>query len=390
MTTAPHSEAAATLSTPSLDAFRQMAVIRRFEERALELSLEGLIAGSVHLCLGQEAIPVGALSVLEDRDRVLTTYRGHGWAIACGVPLDALLGELCQRAEGINGGRGGSPYFFAPRWGMLGENSIVGAGVPIGAGVAMAAQRKGEGGIAVVSIGDGAMNQGSVHEGLVFAAARDLPLVVVCENNGWAEMTPAAAMLRSESLAERASAYGLEARVVDGGDPSAVAEAVAEAAAHARAGAGPVLLECRTIRLSGHYNRDLEHYRSKEDQDAARAADPLVALREALPAGDAERVAREAIEAVDAAVERVRRMTEPDPGTALEHLYDRHPLAGEVPAEPVQGEELTYVKAVNAALRAALDEDPDVVVYGEDVGTAGGIFGATRGLQESFGAERET
>src|SRR3954451_2823797 len=304
MTSVSHGGAAATLSAPSLDAFRQMAVIRRFEERALELSLEGLIAGSVHLCLGQEAIPVGAMSVLGEHDRVLTTYRGHGWAIACGVPLDALLGELCQKADGINGGRGGSPYFFAPRWGMLGENSIVGAGVPIGAGVAMAAQRRGEGGIALVSIGDGAMNQGSVHESLVFAAARDLPLVLVCENNGSAEMTPAPAMVRNENLAERASAYGIESRIVDGCDPSAVAEAVADAATPARAGAGPVLLECKTIRLSGHYNRDLEHYRSKADQDAARAADPLVALREALAALDAdvEQAERETNEAVDAAV----------------------------------------------------------------------------------------
>src|SRR4051812_19039364 len=146
MSSAPHGEAAATLSPPSLDAFRQMAVIRRFEERALELSIEGVIAGSVHLCLGQEAIPVGAMSVLEARDRVLTTYRGHGWAIACGVPLDALLGELCQKADGINGGRGGSPYFFAPRWGVVGGNSIVGAGGPIGAGGAMAPPRQGGGG----------------------------------------------------------------------------------------------------------------------------------------------------------------------------------------------------------------------------------------------------
>src|SRR3954453_161052 len=174
MTSVSHGGAAATLTAPSLEAFRQMAVIRRFEERALELSQEGLIAGSVPLCLGQEAIPVGAMSVLDERDRVLTTYRGHGWALACGVPLDALLGELCQKADGVNGGRGGSPYFFAPRWGMLGENSIVGAGVPIGAGVAMAAQRRGEGGTAFVSIGAGRMNQGWVTESLVSRAARDL------------------------------------------------------------------------------------------------------------------------------------------------------------------------------------------------------------------------
>jgi 2-oxoisovalerate dehydrogenase E1 component len=260
MTSASQGEAPTCGALP-LEAFRQMVTIRHFEQRALELSLEGLIAGSVHLCLGQEAIPVGAMSVLGERDRVLTTYRGHGWAVACGVPLDALLGELCQKADGVNGGRGGSPYFFAPRWGMLGENSIVGAGVPIGAGVAMAAQRKGDGGVVLSSIGDGAMNQGAVHEGLLFAAARDLPLIVVCENNGWAEMTPSSAFARTEDLAERASAYGIEARIVDGNDPSAVAEAVAEAAALAREGRGPVLLECKTHRLSGHYNRDLEHYR---------------------------------------------------------------------------------------------------------------------------------
>ena len=339
MSSASRGETAAALSAPSLDAFRQMVVIRRFEERALELSLEGLIAGSVHLCLGQEAIPVGAMSVLGERDRVLATYRGHGWAIACGVPLDALLGELCQKAEGINGGRGGSPYFFAPRWGMLGENSIVGAGVPIGAGVAMASKRKAEGGIVLVSIGDGAMNQGSVHESLVFAAARNLPLLVVCENNGWAEMTPAAAMVRNENLAERASAYGIESHIVDGGDPSAVADAVAYGAARAREGAGPVLLECKAVRLSGHYNRDLEHYRSKADQEAARAADPLIALREALAAidGEVERVEREATAAVEAAVERVRQMAAPDPGTARHHLYSTQAVAGEVSAVRSRG-----------------------------------------------------
>jgi 2-oxoisovalerate dehydrogenase E1 component len=344
-----------------------MVTIRHFEQRALELSLEGLIAGSVHLCLGQEAIPVGAMSVLGERDRVLTTYRGHGWAVACGVPLDALLGELCQKADGVNGGRGGSPYFFAPRWGMLGENSIVGAGVPIGAGVAMAVQRKGDGGVVLSSIGDGAMNQGAVHEGLLFAAARDLPLIVVCENNGWAEMTPSSAFARTEDLAERASAYGIEARIVDGNDPSAVADAVAEAAALAREGRGPVLLECKTHRLSGHYNRDLEHYREKADQEAARAADPIEALRGALAAAGeegVEQVEAEAIAAVDAAVERVRAMADPDPATAMHHVYAEQPLAGELAADDVEGEELTYVKAVNVALRNALDEDPDVVVYG--------------------------
>lgn len=380
---------------PAVDAYRQMATIRAFEERALQLGTEGLIAGSVHLCLGQEAIPVGALAALEDRDRVLSTYRGHGWAIASGVPLDGLLGELCQRAGGINGGRGGSPHFFAPRWGMLGENSIVGAGVPIAAGVALASLRQGTDRVVLTSIGDGAMNQGSVHEGLVFAAARRLPLIVLIESNGWAEMTPSASMVRVDDLVERAAGYGIEGRIVDGSSPGAVQEAVAAAAEIARRGDGPVLLEVKTLRLSGHYNRDLEHYRSKEDRQAAKDGDALTLLRGALVAsGDVDADGLAAIDEqvradIDAATDAVRAMDEPDPATARDHLY-----AG--PDEQATGdgsdagaaEELTYLKAVTVALRTEMAERPEVVVYGEDVGIGGGIFGATRGLRDEFGDDR--
>ena len=184
-------------SPDALDFYRRMSVIRRFEERCLELSREGFIKGSIHLCLGQEAIPVGVSAAQESGDRVIATYRGHGWAIARGVPLEPLLGEICQRAGGLNGGRCGSPLLSAPDYGFLGENSIVGAGVPIAAGAAMAARYLETGRVVTVSIGDGAMNQGSVHEGMVLAAARNLPLVIVCENNGWSEMTPASAFLRA-------------------------------------------------------------------------------------------------------------------------------------------------------------------------------------------------
>lgn len=377
----------------ALDDYRRMATIRRFEERCLELSSEGLIAGSIHLCLGQEAIPVGAVAALADEDRVLCTYRGHGWAIALGVPLDQLLGELCQRAGGINGGRGGSPHLFAPSHRLLGENSIVGAGVPIGAGVALAAQARGERGIALVSVGEGAMNQGSVHEALAFATARALPLVLVCENNEWAEMTRSEELLRIGDQAERAAGYGIEGRGVDGTDPQAVREAVSAAADSARAGGGPVLLECKVARLSGHYNRDIEHYRPKSDREAARQADPLPRLRARLiddrvaSAAVLDEVDAEVEAEIDSASAAVRAMDEPDPASARDHLYAPAPRV-EVLAEERAGEETTYVKAVTAALRAELAERPEVLVYGEDVGVAGGIFGASRGLQEEFGAAR--
>src|ERR1700729_681046 len=252
-----------------LDLYRRMSVIRQFEERCLELSRERFISGSIHLCLGQEAIPVGVCAGLRPADRVIATYRGHGWAIARGVPLEPLLGEICQRADGLNGGRCGSPLLSAPEYGFFGENSIVGAGLPVADGVAMAARYLETGRVVTVSIGDGAMNQGSVHEGLVLAAARNLPLVIVCENNGWSEMTPASAFLRAGSLVDRAAGYHIPAETVDGCDAEAVFDAASWAMAQARAGRGPVFLECKTVRLGGHYNGDIEHYRPHADAEEA-------------------------------------------------------------------------------------------------------------------------
>lgn len=377
----------------AIDAYRQMFTVRRFEEEAVRLGSEGVITGSIHPCLGQEAIPVGAVHALAATDRILTTYRGHGWAIARGVPLAELLAELAHRDGGINGGRGGSAHFFAPRWGLLGENSIVGAGVPIGAGVAMAAALEGEGRVVLTSIGDGAMAQGAVHEGLVFAAARALPLVVLIENNEWSEMTRTSSLLRIDQLVERAAAYGIPGIAVEGNDPLAVHAAIADASQQARAGGGPVLVEAKTLRLSGHYNRDIEHYRPKDEREAAVRDDPLGQLRRSLlDAGEGETV--EAIEAeveraIGDAVAAVEAMGPPDPGTALEHLYAQAGSASAVgPADVPGGEEITYVKAVTAALEDSLAEDDRVLVYGEDVGAAGGIFGASRGLQQQFGPER--
>jgi 2-oxoisovalerate dehydrogenase E1 component len=369
-----------------------MHLIRRFEELALEFGTEGLIEGSMHPCLGQEAIPVGAVAALREEDRILTTYRGHGWAIARGVPVTELLAELAQREGGINGGRGGSPHFFAPRWGLLGENSIVGAGVPIGAGVAVAASLTGSERVTLTSIGDGAMAQGSVHEGILFAAARDLPLIVLIESNGWSEMTRTSTLLRIERLIERAAAYGIPGISVDGTDPIAVRDSIAEAAEMARLGKGPVLVEAATLRLGGHYNRDIEHYRPKAEREEVKREDPVALLRQALvEAGEGEAVERieaeveESIRGADAAV---RAMPAPDPSTASSDVYAAVETGATVGPEPVPGEEMTYIKAVNAALREALAADAKVIVYGEDVGAAGGIFGATRGLQEEFGAER--
>jgi 2-oxoisovalerate dehydrogenase E1 component len=377
-----------------LDLYRRMSVIRQFEERCLELSRAGFIKGSIHLCLGQEAIPVGVSAALEPEDRVIATYRGHGWAISRGVPLEPLLGEICQRADGLNGGRCGSPLLSAPEYGFLGENSIVGAGVPIAAGVAMAAQYQSTGRVVVVSVGDGAMNQGSLHEGLVLAAAMNLPLVIVCENNGWSEMTAATAFLRSGNLTDRAAGYHIPAELVDGCDAEAVFDAASWAVAEARAGRGPVFLECKTVRLGGHYNGDIEHYRPREDSEEAKRNEPLGRLRRLM--ADERPDAASVLADIDAEVGReidavtaiVRAMAEPAAETAVAHVVaDPAPAPGpdDAWADPdSEGVELTYQRAINQALRDELASRPEVVVYGEDVGTAGGIFGVSRGLQRDF------
>lgn len=369
-----------------------MLLIRRIEERTLELSAEGHIAGSIHPSLGQEAIPVGAVAGLQEQDRVLATYRGHGWALACGSDPTAVLAEIAQRSGGTNGGRGGSAMLSDPSVGFLGENSIVGAGVPIADGVALAAKHQGTNRVVVTSIGDGAMNQGSVTEGLVFAASKNLPVIVIIENNGWAEMTKGDAINRGDSLIERGQALGIESHIIDGLDPFAVQRAVQDAAEKCRRGEGPILLEAKTVRLKGHYNRDIEHYRPAADRDDAAAREPIRRLREsALDLGLADEaeldaIEREVQEQVDAATRAVLAMPLPDVATVHEHLYGPPIEVADSTPEPAQ--ELTYQRAANLALRTELTERPEVLVYGEDVGHAGGIFGVSRGLQKEFGPER--
>jgi len=377
-----------------LGAYRSMLTIRRFEERCTALSLDGAFPGSVHTCDGQEAIPVGVRSALSDRDRLLPTYRGHGWAIAAGVPLLDLLAEIAHRADGINGGRAGSPYLTAPAYGLLGENSIVGAGVPIGAGVALAAKLQGTGRVAVVSIGDGAMSQGSVHEGMAFAAAFDLPMIIVVENNGWSELTLTSSLLRTPDFLDRAAGYGITGLKVDGTDPFAVREATVQALAQIQAGRGPVLLDCQVSRLKGHYNRDIEHYRPADDKARAAEQDPLVRLRRNLLASGVAETELAAIDhevdaLIDALTAEVLAMPQPDPTSAFGHV-----LAPSMSTVAPQGAftgpatELTYQRAVNSALDAELRVRPELLVYGEDVGFAGGIFGVSRSLQKAHGPDR--
>lgn len=376
-----------------------IAFIRAFETKVHELGKTSPpeVAGSAHLCAGQEVVPLAAMAALRDSDPVIATYRGHGWALASGLDPASVMAELCHRATGINGGRAGSAYFMAPEQRFIGENSIVGAGVPIACGVAMSLVQAGEGNVVIVSIGDGAMNQGSVHEALVFAAYKRLPVILICENNGWSELTPISRIVRVERLARRGLTYGIEGTTVDGTDPLAVRAAVAHAAARARAGEGPALIECKVPRLWGHYNRDIEHYRPREDSREAAARDPLKLWAQRLTASGLMSAAEVdgVIAAEDARVAGLAQAALAAPrlpaAAARDHVFSapQPPLAAASGQAP-RGEarEMSYIGAVNAALRDELAADPRTVVYGEDLGHAGGIFGASKGLQLEFGDSR--
>ncbi len=381
----------------ALTAYRRMHFIRGFEQLCWDLSggTPKHVAGSIHLCAGQEAVPVAAGALLEDRDAAVATYRGHGWALECGVEAHELLAEICHRAEGINGGRAGSPLVMAPSRGFIGENSIVGAGLPIADGVALAMQAEGKGGVVLVSFGDGAMSQGGLHEGLVFAASRKLPVVFVLEHNGWSEMTPLSRIVGLDRLARRAAGYEMPGATIDGSDPIAVRKTFEIAIDRARSGAGPSLIECRVPRLWGHYNADIEHYRPKADRADAAARDPIALLEKRLiddGLADADTLAglRTANETELAALrERAIAAPTPDPATARDHIGapSRAPAvttAAEVEVRP----DLPYIRAVNEALRSELAARDNMLVYGEDLGGAGGIYGATRDLQTEFGENR--
>jgi len=378
----------------ALLALERMMFIRAFEKACWDLSAgaQPAIIGSIHLCAGQEAVPVGACAALADSDKIIATYRGHGWALESGLSPASVLGEICLRQSGINGGRAGSALIMGDGGRFVAENSIVGAGGPIADGVALALSYQKTGGVVVVSFGDGAMNQGALHEALVFATTRKLPVVFVCENNGWSELTPTSRIVPFDRLSRRANGYGMPGATIDGCDPLAVRDTIGLAADRARRGEGPSLIECNTVRLWGHYNKDVEHYRPKAERAAAAERDPIEAMRRRLEAvGAIDSATFKGLQAkldaeADSLADQVTGEAAPDPQTARDHVVQTS--VGTSIVVDDQPQTWTYQQAVNEALRAELRERQEVVVFGEDVGHAGGIFGCTRNLQREFGEHR--
>jgi TPP-dependent pyruvate/acetoin dehydrogenase alpha subunit len=286
--------------------YRQMLMIRGFEDLVQSLFLKGEVYGTTHLYSGQEAIATGVASLLEERDRVAATYRGHGHALAVGVEPQKLLDEMLGRASGINGGRAGSMNANSPADRLIGSFGIVGGSIAAATGAALALKRT-TGGVAVAYFGDGAMNQGYVFECLNFCQVLKLPLLLVCENNGYGEYTPFQAVTAGEIRA-RAEVMEVPAETIDGMSVWTVREAAARALLHAREGNGPAFLEAVTYRFVGHSRSDPGAYRPAGELDDWRTRDPIVRLRKQL---EAEGVAAEQLDGSEQEVrEQLERMRE--------------------------------------------------------------------------------
>jgi TPP-dependent pyruvate/acetoin dehydrogenase alpha subunit len=310
-----------------LSIYRMMQEGRQFETRAQDLFLEGLVKGTSHLGIGQEAVAAGFAAALASKDLVFCTYRGHVHTLLRGAPMAALMAELLGRATGICGGKGGSMHLTDVARGAMGSYAIVGAHMPIAAGAAWAAQTRGTGQVAVCFFGDGTTNIGTFHEALNLAAVWKLPVVFVCENNLYMEYTAIGEVTAVEHpAADRAAAYELEPILIDGNDADAVHAVAVRTVARAREGEGPSLVEAVTYRHGGHSRADPGKYRPAEEVAEWLRRDPIPMYRERLLAAGAEEEALQGIErdvreAVDRATEEAREGPFPDPGALETELW---------------------------------------------------------------------
>jgi len=306
--------------------YRQMLTIRFFEEKAIDLFSQGLIPGSTHPCIGQEAIAVGACAALRPDDLALATYRGHGVAIAKGSPTRNLMAELLTRVTGCSRGRGGSMHLCDVERGLLGTNAIVAAHIPIAGGVALASKLRGRTQVTACFFGDGAACEGEFFETLNMAALWRVPLILICENNGYAISVPTALSQSTPHIADRAAGFGIPGAVVDGNDPLAVLEAVETAAARARGGEGPTLVECKTVRWERHSAFSSGKYADPEEAYRWKTVDPIPRFASLLRerGTSEEELSREEAAAraeVDEAVEFALNSPLPGPETIYEGVF---------------------------------------------------------------------
>jgi TPP-dependent pyruvate/acetoin dehydrogenase alpha subunit len=310
-----------------LSMYRSMVKIREVEQALIRLFAQGRMPGFIHSYIGEEATAVGVCTALRPDDYITSTHRGHGHILAKGGDLERFMAEVYGRSTGYSGGKGGSMHIADLDLGILGANGIVGGGIPIAAGAACSARMAGSDRVAVSFFGDGASDIGAFHETLNLASVWDLPVVFVCENNGYADFIATHEHQRVENISDRASAYGMPGEWFDGNDVLAVHDAAVRAVERARSGAGPTLLEAKTYRWRGHYEGDPQPYRTSDEVDAWRARDPIPAFaafleRNGIQTEDqADAVRREELELLDRAIAFAESSPEPELDAALRDTY---------------------------------------------------------------------
>jgi pyruvate dehydrogenase E1 component alpha subunit len=309
------------------EALRRMYLIRRFEEGAEDAYMRGLIHGTMHLSIGQEASAVGVCMALRRSDYITSTHRGHGHCIGKGADPKLMFAEFFGKEEGYCRGRGGSMHIADPETGNLGANGIVGGGIPIAAGAALAIKKQKRDDVVACFFGDGASNEGAFHEALNMAAIWQLPVIFVCENNKYGMSVSTERSMSVKNVAERAAAYNIPGSTVDGNRIEDVAEAMLTAIARARRGDGPSLIECKTYRIRGHSKSDRNRYRSKEEIEAWKERDPIGHFETELQAlglasaAEIEEIRRSSEEEIAAAIAFASGGTNPSPLELTRDVY---------------------------------------------------------------------
>ena len=307
--------------------YREMLLMRQFEERVNELYLQGKIPSTLHLYIGQEAVATGVCAALRPDDYVLSTHRPHGHALGKGVAPGAIMAELYGKATGTCKAKGGSMHVGDFSLGMFPAIAIVGGNMPLAAGAALASKMKKDGRVTAVFFGEGAVNEGAWHEGANAAAIWDLPVVMVCENNLYAASTPVQAVVKTATVADRAQAYGIPGVTIDGNDVLAVYDAARQAAERARAGRGPTLIECLTYRQCGHSRSDPRTYRAREEEAAWKLKDPIDNYRgwlmqtQAASEDEFDDIQAEVTGVIDAAIEFAETSPLPDPASIYTDVF---------------------------------------------------------------------
>ena len=382
-----------------LHLFEQMTLLRRFEQAAQTACRSGETPGFLHLYIGEEAVATGVCAHLRRTDWITSTHRGHGHALAKGMDPKVLMAELYGKGGGSVGGRGGTMHLYERAIGLFGTNGVVASGAPQALGAAISARFRGTDGVAVAFFGDGATSHGALHEAMNIAGIRRAPVIFVCENNLYATATPLATVTLNPEIATRAAAYGIPGVAVDGNDVVAVWTAMQEAAARARAGGGPTLIEAKTYRTVGHHEGDAVTgtYRTQAEVDAWAKRCPVATFRTRLVdefavASDGTLAAIEArvSEQVAQSVAFARASPDPDPASVLRHTYaDPISPAGAIPAPAgTATAETSWLDAVRDGIAEEMRGNPNIAYYGEGTGERGGTFAHTKGRYQEFGADR--